>query len=123
MRKDFLSCPYRPHMSFTATGLDVTSRGGSFGGLIVSLMLRTRDLNQGSGSAANKCERCRSASESVGNPLCTKSAIVNPPALVGIEAAALPFGRLRYPLSYRFWKRATQWPTGYFTTSTSFSSL
>src|SRR5437762_13506536 len=50
--------PYSPHMSLTATGFDVTSSGGSLGGLMVSQTFWTNDLYHGSStSAASK--RCR----------------------------------------------------------------
>src|SRR5689334_18799483 len=57
--------PYRPQMSFTATGFEVTSRGGSFGGLKNSLTLRMNPLIQGSStSATSRCCRCTSAARS-----------------------------------------------------------
>src|SRR5215813_7406530 len=52
--KDFFWRPYRPQMSFTATGLEVTSSGGSFGGLMNSLTFRTKDRYQGSSTSETR---------------------------------------------------------------------
>src|SRR5262249_46164029 len=62
MKPDSRLRPYRPQMSLTATGFEVTSRGGSLGGFMVSLRFRMSDLNHGSStlSANSRC-RCTSA--------------------------------------------------------------
>src|SRR5690348_15560234 len=50
--QDFFLRPYSPQMSFTATGLEVTSSGGSLGGLIRSLKFLMNDLYQGASTSA-----------------------------------------------------------------------
>src|SRR5262249_48216496 len=62
--KDFRWVPYSPQISFTATGCEVTSRGGSLGGLIASLTFLTKDLYQGS-SICSASRRARWSSASL----------------------------------------------------------
>src|SRR3954453_822967 len=64
-------------MSFTATGLEVTSRGGSFGGLKVSLSFRMRERYHGSSTPATSSrDRWSSAFDKNGLLGCDRSAIL-----------------------------------------------
>src|SRR5579884_1410061 len=58
-----LPCPSeKPQMSFTGTGFEVTSSGGSFAGRMVSLTLLTKLLYHGTSTADRSRSRCRSGS-------------------------------------------------------------
>src|SRR5437763_2305327 len=64
-------------MSFTATGLEVTSRGGSLGGLKVSLMLLMRERYHGSStSETSSRDKWSSAFDKNGLLGCDRSAIL-----------------------------------------------
>src|SRR4051794_7247579 len=64
-------------MSFPATGLEVTSRGGNFGGLKVSLMFWMRERYHGSSTPATSSrDRWSSAFGKTGLLGCDRSAIL-----------------------------------------------
>src|SRR4051812_14378711 len=52
--KDFGERPYNPQISLTATGFDVSSRGGSLGGLKVSLRFWKSERYHGSSTSETK---------------------------------------------------------------------
>src|SRR5213082_3553273 len=62
-------------MSFTATGFEVTSSGGSLGGLIRSLMFWTKDVYQGA-STSFTSRRSRWSSGLYARGLFTRAAIL-----------------------------------------------
>src|SRR5579863_5568708 len=54
--------PYRPQMSFTTIGFDVTSSGGSLGGLMASLTFWRNDRYHGSSIwSTSRCDRWSSS--------------------------------------------------------------
>src|SRR5262245_15280457 len=73
---DFFCRPYSPQMSFTATGCEVTSSGGSLGGLIASLILVMNDLYQGSSTSGGKRRERWSSGVLYGLLGCDKSAML-----------------------------------------------
>src|SRR5215510_5473071 len=83
-------------MSFTATGCEVTSSGGSFGGLNTSLRFWMKERYQGSStSVARTLAKCSSGFMK-GLFGCDKSAIIEPPALER-ETTAYPYWTLIRP--------------------------
>src|SRR5689334_23363918 len=95
-------------MSFTATGLDVRSRGGNLGGLTASLMFWMRERYHGSStSETSSRDKWSSAFDRNGLLGCDRSAIlIHQPSRKGRSLQLI--GRSLHSLSYKFWKSQTQ---------------